>query len=96
MARNNISTLRIGEIFYCPTAAGCIFVVLPRLSEAEELRLPGRVAGQRRSDSLNISPRARWVVCTPSGLYTPGVFEKRRKKIPFSNGRFESPPLHGR
>ena len=39
------------------------------------------------SDSLNISPRARWVVCplgrrgtraegTAGGLYTPGGFEK--------------------
>ena len=42
------------------------------------------------SDSLNIihrvSPRARWVVCplaapegTAGGLYTPGVFEKRKE-----------------
>ena len=55
-------------------------------------RGPARAA----SDSFNISPRARWVVCplgrtrrlgTASGLYTPGGFEKRRKKIPCSNGR---------
>ena len=49
------------------------------------------------SDSLNISPRTRWVVCplgstrgpgTAGGLFTPGGFENTEKKIPRSNGRF--------
>ena len=46
------------------------------------------------SDSLNISPRALWVVCpwaapegTAGGVYTPCGFEKE-KKIPCSNVRF--------
>ena len=60
-------------------------------------RGPGPPAGRHRgqlswqlepvSDSLNISPRARWVVCpwaapegTAGGLYIPGGFENTKKR----------------
>ena len=57
------------------------------------------------SDSLNISPRARWVVC-PMGrtrgpghcrrvqVHYPSGFENTEKKIPCSNGSF--PAAHSR